>query len=125
MLYKGDKTLCTKVRDYLDSKGTLTPDEMELADLDNDGEVTEDDYDILLNQYPRHLSSEQRTRANINHNSIIDTSCYYILEANVNGTSDSLITYLLPFSLGWYDMDTEFYMEQQFNAYETISEVSK
>lgn len=125
LLYKGDKTLCTKVRDYLDSKGTLTPDELELADLDNDGEVTEDDYNDLLTKYPRQLTGKQRTHADINHNGIIDMSCYYVLEANINGTSDSLVTYLIPFSLGWYDMDTEYYMEQQFNSYETISEVSK
>lgn len=124
LIYKGDKTLCNKVREYLDGEGTLTPDELDLADMNNDGEVTEEDFEKLDN-YPRVLTSKQRTRADINHNSLIDTSCYYVLKANIDGTSDSLTDYLVPFSLGWYDMDTEYFMEQEFNSYETISEVSK
>lgn len=124
LIYKGDKTLAMKVEKYLKKEETLTPDEMELADMDKDGEVTENDLEIL-NSYPRDLGGIQRTHADINHNGIIDTSCYYTLKANIEGKSDSLTTYLIPFSLGWYDMDTEFYMEQEFNAYEMISEVSK
>lgn len=124
LIYKGDETLKNKVRAFLDKTGTLTPEEMELADMDNDGEVTEFDYQKLC-EYPRTLSGIQLTRADINHNGIRDASCYYILEANVNGTSNSLTDYLVPYSLGWYDMDTEFYMEQEFNSYETVSEVSK
>lgn len=124
LIYKGDKTLATKVEKYLKKEETLTPDEMELADMNNDGEVTEDDLKKLM-EYPRNLDALQRTRADINHNGIIDISCYNVLKANIDGTSDSLTDYLIPFSLGWYDMDTEFYMEQEFNAYEFISEVSK
>lgn len=124
LIYKGDKTLATKVREYLDGSGSLTPDEMELADMNGDGEVTEEDY-IKLMSYPRTLAGIQMTHADIKHTGIIDKECYYILEANINGTSNSLTDYLVPFSLGWYDMDTEFYMEQEFNSYETISEVSK
>lgn len=124
LILKGDKDLANKVRAFLDKEGTLTPDEMELADRNADGEVTEDDYELLM-EYPRSLNSKQLSHANINHTGVIDKDCYYILEANVKGESDSLTDYLVPFSLGWYDMDTEFYMEQEFNAYETISEVSK
>ena len=124
LIYKGDKTLAGKVKDYLDHKGTLTPDEMALADMDNDGEVTSDDYEKLMS-YPRTLTGVQLTHADINHTGLIDKSCYYVLESNINGTSDSLTDYLVPFSLGWYDMDTELYMEQEYNSYETISEVSK
>lgn len=124
LIYKGDKELSNKVELYLKNEGTLTPDEMELADIDNDGEVTENDL-ISLNKYPRNLDALQRTMADINHNGNIDISCYDVLKANIEGTSDSLVDYLIPFSLGWYDMDTEFYMEQEFNAYELISEVSK
>lgn len=122
--YKGDMTLANKVRLYLDKQGTLTPDELEVADRDGDGEVTEEDYETL-SKYPRVLAGTQRSRAYITHTDKIDVNCYYVLEANINGTSDSLRTYLIPFSLGWYDMDTEYYMEQEFNSYETISEVSK
>lgn len=124
LIYKGDKTLANKVRKYLDKEGTLTPDEMELADMDKDGEVTEFDYEKLMS-YPRSLNGVQMTHADINHNGIIDISCYNVLKANIDGTSDSLTDYLVPFAIGWYDMDTEFFMEQEFNSYETISEVSK
>jgi len=124
LIYKGDKTLANKVEKYLKREETLTPDELELADMNNDGEVTQDDLD-KLNSYPRTLDGVQRTNADINHTGRIDTSCYNILKANIDGASDSLTVYTIPFSLGWYDMDTEFYMEQEFNAYENISEVSK
>lgn len=123
-IFKGDKTLAIKVRDYLDEKDTLTLTEEKLADMNKDGFVTEDDY-TTLNSYPRQLQSIQMTYAQVKHDGVIDTECYDIIKANIEGTSDSLRIYKVPFALGWYDVQTDYLLESDYNMDELLSEVSK
>lgn len=123
-IYMCDADFVKKVRDYLDNKVTLTDTEKELADRNGDGLVTEADY-VTLSSYPRVLTATQRTYADTNHDGTINYEDYKILESNVKGLSDSLKIYNISFALGWYDMQTEKYMEQEYNSLELISEVSK
>lgn len=123
-IYKGDKELATKVEQYLKKEYSLTPDEFKLADMNKDNIVDEEDLK-KLQSYPRVLNGRQLEHAYIKHDKVIDTECYDILESNVNGTSDNLRIYQIPFALGWYDVQTEYYMESEYNMEELISEVSK
>lgn len=123
-IYKGDKELTTKVEQYLKKEYSLTPDEFKLADMNKDNIIDEEDLK-KLQSYPRVLNGRQLEHAYIKHDKIIDTDCYDILESNINGTSDNLRIYQIPFALGWYDVQTEYFMESEYNVEELISEVSK
>lgn len=123
-IYKGDKELATKVEKYLNKEYSLTSEEFKLADMNKDNIVDEEDLK-KLQSYPRVLQGIQLSHADIKHDGVIDIECYDILESNVNGESDSLRIYQIPFALGWYDVQTEYFMESEYNIEELISEVSK
>lgn len=123
-LYRGDEELLTKILSYINGQGTLDSIEESCADVNKDGKVDIDDYNILSN-YPRALNGLQQTYADVNHDNTIDITDYAILKSNVDGVSESLKVYHVKFALGWYDVQTEFLLEQDVNLAETISEVSK
>ena len=64
-------------------------------------------------------------RADINKDGSINELDYALLEKQVNGETNQLTRLDIPFILGWYDVETENLLEQDYNISGNISEVSK
>lgn len=71
------------------------------------------------------LSAVQKSRADINRDGYINEQDYNILQSMVNDPSVSLKNYQVSFNLGYIDVQTEALLEQEYNTFGNISEVSK
>lgn len=124
------------VLDYQKSKTSYTK-----GDLNRDNKLTQEDL-MLLKAYiddPQHqqyeqglvdedstlLSDFQKGRADINSDGYRNELDYKLLESDVLGETENLKEYDITFNLGWVDVQTEALLEQEYNYYGTISEVSK
>ena len=103
----------------------LTPEEFIRLDKNEDGVVDSKDLQIIQDERLQQHSQQVLERADVNSDGFIDEQDYNILEANVNGETDSLTQYKIPFILGWIDVQTEKILEDDVNSYGFLSEVSK
>ena len=113
-----------------------------IGDLDNDGKLTmndanllraylDDPQHILWLEDPLHnddssiLGDFQKSRADINKDNIIDETDYKLLLKEINGETHNLVNYDTAFNLGWIDVEIEKMLEEEYNSYGNIAEVSK
>ena len=71
------------------------------------------------------LSPIQKSRADINRDGYINEQDYTILQSMIDDPVISLKNYHISFNLGYVDVQTEALLEQEYNVYGNISEVSK
>ena len=71
------------------------------------------------------LSPIQKSRADINRDGYINEQDYTILQSMIDDPAISLKNYHISFNLGYVDVQTEALLEQEYNVYGNISEVSK
>lgn len=124
------------VLDYQKSKISYTK-----GDLNKDNKLTQEDLTIFRaylddpthKDYEAGISKEdsdllgpsQYDRADINSDGYRNEVDYKLLESDVLGETENLKEYDISFNLGWVDVQTEALLEQEYNSYGTISEVSK
>lgn len=119
-----DYRLITK---YLSNSLTtpLTSEEFTRLDIDKDGILTEKDRDAIKKELDKKYKDTVQNRADINKDAFVDEVDYYLLQLEVEGKTDNLKEYDIPFILGWLDVQTEGLLEDDANPYGLISEVSK
>lgn len=110
---------------YLRKEIELTPEQIKELDINGSGNITKIDADLYEAIIATKYSKIFRSRADVNQDGVIDETDYKILEANINGTDDSLKRYNTSFILGWCDVETESDLELYYNIGGSISEVSK
>lgn len=123
------------LKHYIDGTGTLTTEQLEKADVNFDGVIDNKDLQIIqefidgTRQDTVHLPDgaigEQQLRADTNKDGKWNGDDYKLLEQQVNGETTILDNYVIPFMLGWVDVQTEALLEQELNTLERTSEVSK
>ena len=113
------------VLQYLNGEITLTPEQIKELDTDNNGVIDLADRDHYYNIISKTYSGTFRYRADCNRDGNVNELDYTILQQNINGESESLRVYDIPFILGWCDVQTEALLEQDYNISGNISEVSK
>lgn len=115
----------TAVENYINDKEKypLTPQQLIEFDLNKDGVVDENDLNEMKKNFK--YSKQFIQRADINKDGSIDELDYALLEKQVNGETNQLTRLDIPFILGWYDVETENLLEQDYNISGNISEVSK
>ena len=137
--YIDDSADYTLVYKYLQDpeSNPLTPEEIARLDQDGDGVITENDLIIIGNNIGKLYSATLRSRADIDNNGYVDDFDYYLLETVINNGSVTYIdnrgkeiyldlrNYIIPFQLGWFDVQTEAILEYDVNSDGNISEVTK
>lgn len=113
------------LQDYLDNKTSLTPEEYTRLDVDHNGVVDGRDLEILLEQINTKYSEIFLERADINNDGFYNQEDYIALQNEVNGLTNNLQNYTIPFILGYLDVETEAKLELDANPNGEISEVSK
>lgn len=71
------------------------------------------------------LSDIQKSRADINRDGYVNERDYELLLGIIDNTELEMRNYWTTYNLGYIDPQTEALLEQEYNAYENISEVSK
>lgn len=138
--YIDDSADYTLVQKYLadPEKYPLSPEEIARLDRDGDGVLTKADLDIFDATLTKKYSELLRSRADINDDGFVDEKDYIALQTIINdgsytyydektGTTRTidLKKYDIPFILGYCDVQTEAKLEDEFNSFGYISEVSK
>ena len=125
------------VKDYQEAHTYYTT-----GDLDNDGKLTMNDANLLKaylddpqhqlwvidplnNEDSKILGEFQKGRADINNDGTIDYTDYDLLVKEINGETHNLVKYRTTFNMGWIDVEIEKLLEEEYNSYGNISEVSK
>ena len=115
----------------------LTPEEVEKLDQDGDNFITENDLKILNAKLNSKYSLTLRDRADIDGNELVEEFDYellstiveqgYVIYRDIYGREiyKDLKNYVIPFQLGWLDVQTESILEYDVNDMGNISEVSK
>lgn len=138
--YIDDSADYTLVQKYIadPEKYPLSDDEIARLDRDGDGILTKADLDIFDATLAKKYSDLLRSRADINDDGFVDEKDYVALQTILTDGSYTyydektgamrtidLKRYDIPFILGYCDVQTEAKLEDEFNSFGYISEVSK
>lgn len=114
------------LQDYLDGRvPSLTEEEYERLDVDHNGVVDGADLELMLYNISLKYSKAFIERADIDGDGVYTANDYIALQREVQGLTNNLQNYKIPFMLGYCDVETEAKLEQDANPYGEISEVSK
>lgn len=136
--YLNDSADYTLAKKYIDNPAAnpLTPEEILRLDRNGDGILDAGDLIIFDRQLNEDYSPQLRVRADINGDGYTDESDYKALENILKNGYTTIIqngvekkvdlkNYDITFILGWLDVQTEALIENDYNSYGLISEVSK